>query len=95
MHDAHYLLAELHCIKIMKITCDIEMSIAGGLANFVSDDTLIDTAVCMAHRADDHAVDVTDYSRKQRGNDMKHTGLLVFLCKLVLISQFCQPRLHF
>lgn len=51
--------------KINKITCDIEMSIAGGLANFVRDDTLVDTSMGMAHRADDQAVDVTDYRRKQ------------------------------
>lgn len=41
------------------------MSIAGGLANFVRDDTLVDTSMGMAHRADDQAVDVTDYRRKQ------------------------------
>lgn len=42
------------------------MSIAGGLANFVRDDTLVDTTMGMAHRADDQAVDVANYRRKQR-----------------------------
>lgn len=50
----------------MKVTCDIEVSIAGGLANFVRDDALVDATVCMTHRADDQAVDVTDCRRKQR-----------------------------
>lgn len=51
--------------KGMKITRDIEMRVAGGLANFVRDDTLVDTTMGMTHRADDQAVDVTDYRRKQ------------------------------
>lgn len=55
----------------MKVTCDIEVSIAGGLANFVRDDTLVDAAVCMTHRANDQAVDVTDCRRKQRRKVMK------------------------
>ncbi len=46
--------------KGVKITCDIEMSIAGGFANFVGDDALVDATVCVAHRSDDQAVDVTD-----------------------------------
>lgn len=54
----------------MKITCDIEMSIASGLANFVGDDALVDTTVGMAHRADDQAVDVTNYRAKQRSVSM-------------------------
>lgn len=58
----------------MPITCYIEMSIAGGFANFVRDDAFIDTTMCMSHRADDQAVDITDCRRKQRAN-MKHTGL--------------------
>lgn len=61
--SAHCHFVEL--IKRMKITCNIEMCIAGGLPNFVRDDTLVDTTVCMAHRADDQAVDVTDYKRNQ------------------------------
>lgn len=53
----------------MEVTCDIEVSIAGSLANFVRDDALIDATVCMTHRADDQAVDVADYRGKQRWND--------------------------
>lgn len=43
----------------MKITCNIEMSIAGSLSYFVRDDTLVDTTVGMAHRADHQVVDVS------------------------------------
>lgn len=43
-----------------KGTCHIEMSIAGGLAYFIRDDTLVDTTVGVAHRADDQAVDVSN-----------------------------------
>lgn len=57
---------EMHVTKGKKITCDIEVSIARSLANFVGDDTLVDAAVCMAHRADDQAVDITDCGRKRR-----------------------------
>lgn len=60
----------------MKVTCDIEVSIAGGLANFVRDDALVDATVCMTHRADDQAVDVTVCRRKQRRKVMKCTGQL-------------------
>ncbi len=58
----------------MKITCDVEMSIARGFANFVGDDAFVDAAVCVTNRTDDQAVDVTDYRRKQSREDMKHTG---------------------
>lgn len=71
------------------------MSIAGGLANFVSDDTLIDTTVCMAHRANDHAVDVTDYSRKQRRNDIKHTGLLVVFMQISIDKPILSVKVKF
>lgn len=59
----------------MAVTCYIEMSIAGGFANFVRDDAFIDTTMCMPHRADDQAVDIADCRRKQRANNIKHTGL--------------------
>lgn len=52
--------------KKKKITCNIEMSIAGGLPNFVRDDTLVDTTVGMAHRADDQAVNITNCNRRKR-----------------------------
>lgn len=42
------------------------MSIAGGLPNFVRDDTLVDTTVGMAHRADDQAVNITNCNRRKR-----------------------------
>lgn len=58
--------------KKMTITCYIEMSIAGGFANFVRDDAFIDTTMCMPHRADDEAVDIADCRRKQRANNIKH-----------------------
>ena len=54
----------------MKITCDIEMSIASGFANFVGDDTLVDATVGMAHRAEDQAVDITNCRMKQRSVSM-------------------------
>lgn len=60
----------------MKVTCDIEVSIAGGLANFVRDDALVDATVCMTHRADDQAVDVTDCRRKQRRKVMKQNKMV-------------------
>lgn len=49
----------------MNLTCDIEMSIAGGLAHFVRNDTLVDASMGMAHRADDQAVDVTNYRDRE------------------------------
>lgn len=47
------------------------MSIAGGLAYFVRDDTLVDAPVGMAHRADDQAVDVTNCRGEQRRDGEK------------------------
>lgn len=42
------------------------MSVAGGLANFVGDDTLVDASVGVEHAADDQAVDITNYRGEQR-----------------------------
>lgn len=44
----------------VKLTCDVEVSVAGGFAHFVGDDALVDTTVCVAHRADDQTVHISD-----------------------------------
>lgn len=63
----HYILQPvvfLFCCS--NFTCDVEVSVAGGLAHFVGDDALVDAAVGVAHGADDQAVDVTDCRARQR-----------------------------
>lgn len=62
----------------MPITCYIEMSIAGGFANFVRDDAFIDTTMCMSHRADDQAVDITDCRRKAESKYQAHQSISIF-----------------
>lgn len=61
------------------------MSVTGGLADFVRDDTLVDATMRMAHGADDQTVDVTNYRRKQRSKGKKGTGLLAPLRDLPMI----------
>ncbi|TNN79501.1 hypothetical protein EYF80_010318 [Liparis tanakae] len=57
---------KVHTKNMMRITCNVEMSIAGGLANFVGDDALVDASVGVEHGADHQAVDVTNYRGEQR-----------------------------
>lgn len=70
----------------MRITCDIEMSVAGGLADFVRDDTLVDSAVGVAHGADDQAVDVTNYRRERNVYEVGYTGQLASLSSFLYIQ---------
>lgn len=41
-------------------TCDVEVGVAGGFADFVGDDALVDASMDVADGADDQAVHVAD-----------------------------------
>lgn len=60
----------------IKLTCHIKMGIAGGLAQLIGYDTLVNSSVGMTNTTDHQAVNISDYRRDNIEN--KHFIFLLF-----------------